>query len=39
MPSVANLADLWFTICSAEALAAHKATFPSRAAEYGTYFR
>ncbi len=39
MPSVGNLTDIWLTICTAEALAVHKANFPSRAAEYGPYFR
>jgi amidase len=33
------LVDVWFTICSYEARRAHAATYPSRAAQYGTYFR
>ncbi len=31
--------DAWVTICSAEAAAEHAGTFPSRADQYGTYFR
>ena len=31
--------DAWVTICSAEAAAEHARTFPSRAGQYGTYFR
>lgn len=34
-----GLRDAWFAICAAEAARAHSATFPSRAAEYGPYFR
>ena len=34
-----TVADTWFTICTREALQAHAATFPSRADEYGPYFR
>jgi len=33
------LVDAWFAICSYEARRAHAATYPSRAAQYGTYFR
>jgi len=33
------LADAWFSICSYEAYRAHAATYPSRAAQYGQYFR
>jgi amidase len=29
----------WVVLCSSEALAAHRATFPSRAEEYGPWFR
>jgi amidase len=40
MPAGANgLREAWFAICAAEAARAHSATFPSRAAEYGPYFR
>jgi amidase len=31
--------DAWTVICSTEAAMAHSATFPSRAAEYGPFFR
>jgi amidase len=34
-----GLREAWFVICAAEAARAHAATFPSRAAEYGPYFR
>jgi amidase len=33
------MVDTWFAICSYEARRAHAATYPSRAAEYGPYFR
>ena len=33
------LVDAWFTICSYEARRAHAATYPSKAAQYGEYFR
>jgi len=36
MPAVG---EIWFPICAYEALAAHRETFPSRADEYGPYFR
>ena len=40
MPEGANgLQEAWFALCAAEAAKAHSATFPSRAAEYGPYFR
>jgi amidase len=40
MPQGASaLREAWFAICAAEAARAHFATFPSRAAEYGPYFR
>ena len=35
----AGLREAWFAICASEAARAHSATFPSRAAEYGPYFR
>jgi len=35
----ATVGDAWFPICSREAYLAHKETFPSRADEYGPYFR
>jgi len=34
-----GVGEIWFAICAAEAFAAHGETFPSRAAEYGPYFR
>ena len=34
-----DLVDAWFTICSYEARVAHAAHFPSRAEEYGPYYR
>ena len=33
------LVEAWFAICSYEARRAHAATYPSRAADYGAYFR
>ncbi|MEE4162781.1 MAG: amidase family protein, partial [Woeseiaceae bacterium] len=35
----AAVGDIWFPICSREAYLAHADTFPSRADEYGPYFR
>ncbi len=35
----ASLADIFFPICTREALNAHAATYPSRADEYGPFFR
>jgi amidase len=39
MPDTAILGDIWFPMAAAEAVAAHKAHYPSRADEYGEYFR
>jgi amidase len=39
MPPLAGMGEAWFVLASSEAAAAHKATFPSRAGEYGAYFR
>jgi amidase len=39
MPDMTGIVSQWFAICAPEALAAHKATYPSRASEYGIYFR
>ncbi len=39
MPDLAAMLNIWFAICAPEALAEHKANYPSRAAEYGPYFR
>ena len=35
----ATIGDTWFAICSREAFEAHSETFPSRADEYGVFFR
>ena len=39
MPDVTGVVDIWMPICATEMLAAHRATYPSRAAEYGPYLR
>jgi amidase len=39
MPDLAGLAEAWLVLCSSEAAAAHAANYPSRASEYGRYFR
>ena len=39
MPDQTGMGTAWFTLASAEAVAAHQATFPSRANEYGPSFR
>jgi amidase len=39
MPDLSGVVDTWLTICGAEIVAAHAATFPSRASEYGPYMR
>jgi amidase len=39
MPDVSDVAAIWLPICGAEMAAAHAATYPSRAAEYGPYLR
>jgi amidase len=39
MPDLSGIVDAWFTICSAEIVAAHASTYPSRASEYGPYMR
>lgn len=40
MPEFApDLVNSWFAICSYEAHRAHAATYPSKAAQYGAYFR
>ena len=39
MPDLEEYLDAWQPICSAEALAAHEATYPSRRDEYGPWFR
>ena len=39
MPDTEPLSRAWGVLCSAEAAAAHRDTFPSRANEYGPWFR
>jgi len=39
LPPVDAALDAWIPICAAEALVAHAATYPARAAQYGTMFR
>jgi amidase len=39
MPDLSGLVDIWFPICASELAAAHAATYPSRASEYGPYIR
>jgi Asp-tRNA(Asn)/Glu-tRNA(Gln) amidotransferase A subunit family amidase len=39
IPVVEELLEAWPVICSAEAVAAHEATYPARAEEYGPGFR
>jgi amidase len=38
-PDLSALPTAWFTVCAAEAAEAHRENFPSRADEYGAYFR
>ena len=39
MPDTDSLSRAWGVLCSAEAAATHRETFPSRADEYGPWFR
>ena len=39
MPDVSTARAIWLTLCAKEAIAAHRATFPSRKSEYGANFR
>jgi amidase len=39
MPDLRDMETAWFMLASSEAAAAHQANFPSRADEYGLYFR
>jgi amidase len=39
MPDLASCVEAWSVLCGAEAAAAHAATYPSRADEYGPWFR
>lgn len=39
MPDLSDVVPTWLAICGAEIAAAHAATYPARAAEYGPYLR
>jgi amidase len=39
MPDLNGVLEMWSAICGAEIVAAHAATYPSRASEYGPYMR
>ncbi len=39
MPDMTVMVNSWVAICAPEALAFHKAYYPSRASDYGHYFR
>jgi amidase len=39
LPDVSEVHAAWFMVCTAEAAEAHRENFPSRADEYGAYFR
>ncbi|PKB66134.1 MAG: amidase [SAR202 cluster bacterium Io17-Chloro-G4] len=39
MPDMSEYMEAWGELCSAEALAAHQATYPSRRDDYGPWFR
>jgi amidase len=39
VPDVTAVLAAWPVVCAAEAVAAHRDTYPSRADEYGAYFR
>jgi amidase len=39
MPDVTEVLEAWFTLCAVEAVEAHKEFYPSRAEEYGAYYR
>ena len=39
MPDTTPYCEAWVVLCSVEAAAAHRVTFPSRADEYGPWFR
>ena len=38
-PEILDVGDNWFPLCSREAFLAHAETYPSRADEYGPFFR
>jgi amidase len=39
MPDLSGVIEMWLAICGSEIAAAHAATYPSRASEYGPYMR
>lgn len=39
LPDMDEYVAAWATLCSAEAVAAHEATYPSKRADYGDWFR
>jgi amidase len=39
MPDLSGVLEMWSAICGSEIAAAHTATYPSRASEYGPYMR
>ena len=39
MPDISGYMEAWGALCSAEALAAHQATYPSRRDDYGPWFQ
>jgi amidase len=39
MPDLSGVIEIWSAICGSEIAAAHAATYPSRASEYGPYMR
>ena len=39
MPDLSGVLEMWSAICGSEIAAAHAATYPSRASEYGPYMR
>jgi len=39
MPDLSEVLEMWSKICGAEIVAAHAATYPSHASEYGPYMR
>jgi amidase len=39
LPDLAGVVETWLAICGAEIVAAHAATYPARASEYGPYMR
>jgi amidase len=39
LPDMTDVSAMWFLLCSAEAALTHREYYPSRAEEYGPYFR